>query len=82
MLCGMSSSAAPHDLADRALAYLIAHQERQDLTGREMALLLGMREQEWSRIRNGHRPFGPLQRERACFVFPELRDLLYEGTGS
>ncbi len=62
---------------DQGLSWLIERQETDGLSGREMAGLLGMREQEWSRIKNGRRPFGPLQRERACLVFPELREILY-----
>jgi hypothetical protein len=60
------------------LTYLIERQASDGLTGRAMAARLGMREQEWSRIRNGHRPLGPLQRERALIAFPELRDQIFE----
>lgn len=59
------------------LAYLIEQQVSAGLSGREMAARLGMREQEWSRIRNGHRPLGPLQRERAARAFPGVLEILF-----
>lgn len=62
---------------DAALSYLIEQQRVLGITGRAMAERLGMREQEWSRIKNGHRPLGPLQRERARRAFPAIDAVLY-----
>ena len=64
--------------SEAGLRFLEERQHEEQLTGRAMAARLGMREQEWSRIRNGHRPLGPLQRERAMAAYPELRALLFE----
>lgn len=72
----MSTATAP-DIADRALAWLIAEQDTQGLSGREMAARIGMREQEWSRIRRGHRTLSAVYRERACQAFPELREIVF-----
>lgn len=76
MLSAMSTAAAP-DMAEMARTWLIAYQEDEGLSGRELAARIGIREQDWSRIRNGHRRIAPIQRERACLVLPGLREHLF-----
>lgn len=77
MLSPMSTATAP-DMAEKARAWLVAYQESEGISGRELAARIGIREQDWSRIRNGHRRIAPIQRERACLAFPALRELLFE----
>ena len=51
---------------------LIAKQDDDGLSGREMALRLGMTETYWSHIRNKRRPLSLKVIRRALAVYPDL----------